>query len=441
MPKDPQRASQLMVKACVGGFGQACFTACLAKMSAIQTCSNLGNTGPEPWRSVRAFVAARDTEERKRMLSASRELKFLRWITSEDAYLEIASLADWPSLRHAAQARLVEIARNDPDPDKRASVIPDIYTAIPIDVLKEIAVRDPDPNVRKVAKERLARDLPPQSIQGGGELERMAKSPDVESRRAAVGRLTDPARLAEMAEKDPDPQVREDAVDRLADYADASQAVLARIAEKDKDDRVRSSAAALVTDQKALERLLRTSRVTSVRRHALENLEGKPVDPSLLVWVAENDRDDDMRLEAAGRVTDQAVLARLARSSPNEQVRTVATRKLQDQKLLGEIAVKDPSDWVFKAAIGAITDGAILADVIRRRPEDYAVQLVARRTTDQRLLAEIATTAKEWLTRAIATGRLTDTQLLEKIATTNELPMMREAAKKRLAELRASPAR
>lgn len=437
--KDAARSSALLLQACEGRFGQACFTACLSEISVSYTCSMSGNSGPEPWQSLRAFLAAPDTERRRQMLSASRSLSFL-WSTIDVyAYEEIASLPDWVSLRHAAQARLTEIAKSDPDPSKRAASIRHIYDAIPIDVLKEIAQKDPDPQVRKTAKERLAGELRPRgSGEDAAEVVRMAKSPDVETRLAAVQKLIDPALLAKLAEKDPDRQVREVAVDRLADHADVSQAVLGRIAEKDKDERVRASAAALITDQKVLERLLRTSRVTSVRRHALENLEDKPIDPSLLAWVAENDSDHDLRQEATGRLTDQVVLARLAKSSPSEEVRAAATSKIEDQKLLGEIAIRDLNDWVYKAAITAIKDDAVLADIIRRRPEEDVLEFVARKTTNQSLLGDIVKTAKESIPRGVATGKLTDTALLRRLVNDPD-PVVSNEATKRLKAL--SPTR
>jgi len=97
--KDAERAAALLLKACDARLAQACFTACLSEISSRHTCSILGNSGPEPWQSVRAFLASRDTEQRRQMLSSSRNLGFLWWIIEEEAYDEIASLPEWPSLR------------------------------------------------------------------------------------------------------------------------------------------------------------------------------------------------------------------------------------------------------------------------------------------------------------------------------------------------------
>jgi hypothetical protein len=433
--KDPSRMLALQRKACEVRFDRACFSTCLA---GLPTCFSYNR---EVYNMV-AVLLAEDPGQRRSRVATADSVSFLWLFVREAQYHEILSLPDYQSLREAAEARIVDIARSDPDPRKRAAVIPDIFTPIPPEVLREIARNDPDPNVRKDAKERLANDLATVSSAGdAGELVRMLESPDAETRRAAVQNVNDPARLADLAERDPDREVRYLAVNRLTDHADVSQAVLARIAEKDKDERVRSSAAALVTDATVLQRLLRTSRVTSVRRHALENLEDKPVDPSLLLWVAENDSDDDLRREATFRLADQGVLARLARSSTSPQVRATATAKLKDQKLLGEIAIRDPSDWVYVVAIRTLTDEAILGEVARRRPEDYVQQLVARKATDQAVLVWIATAAKEWLTRAIAIGRITDTKALGAIAETDTVPMAREAARRRLAELQASEER
>lgn len=371
--KDTDRSSALLLKACDGGFSQACFTACLVDVNARHTCPY---TGPEPWQSVRALVGARDTEQRRQMLAASRDLNFLWWMIRNDPYVEIASLPDWQALHDAAQARLLKIARSDPDPIKRAAVIPDMYTVIPTEVLKEIARSDPDPRVRKAAKERLVSDLSPLwNERDAAEVLRMVKSRDVETRRAAVGKLADQKLLGELAEKDPDAGVRADAVSRLADYVDASQAVLVRIAEKDKDEQVRFAASALVKDQKALERLVRTSRTDEVRRYALERL----TDPSVLAWVAEHDGNEEVRQEATSRTTDQPTLARIAKSDRSGYVRGVAASLLKDQRLLAEIVKKDPDPWGRLGAIAAITDRALLAQVAQGDADATVREVASKR--------------------------------------------------------------
>jgi TPR repeat protein len=432
--KDAERAAGLLLAACKGHFGQACFTACLSGLSVLEACSRLGDSGPEPWVSVRRFVQAADNEERRRMLATSRDLSFLRWIAHSHPYVEVRSLPDWDSLVRAAHVRLTEIAQTDPDPGRRDSAIGDAYTGIPLDVLRQIATKDPDPNVRKAAKERLAGEMSPAwNQQDAAEVARLARSRDRETRAAAVGKLADVALLSEIAQNDPDAGIRENAVDRLADHADEAQVVLARIAEKDASERVRAAAAALVTDVKALERLLR-SRQASVRRHALESLEGKGGDPSVILWVAEYDSDDELRQEAVRQLTDQAVLARLAKSSPNAAVRTVAVAKLQDPKLVGDVAANDPNEGVYSAAIVVLKDESVLIDVMRRRPQEPVLELLARKLTDQAALIEILHTSKESITRGIAAGRLTDTALLRQLVNDPD-PVVRNEATKRLKAL------
>jgi hypothetical protein len=400
----------------------------------MDTCWRITNA--EVSQPLRNLLLELEPSRRRLMIANSTQITFLWEIIGRSTpYDEVAALPDYSDLRTAAQVRLVEIARSDPDPRKRAAVIPDIYTAIPTDVLKEIAQKDPDPQVRKAAKERLSTEMTPRwNAADAAELARMAKSRDRETRAGAVGKLEDMALLAEIAQKDSDTGIREEAVDRLADHADEAQAVLARIAEKDKDERVRSAAAALVTDPRALERLSRTSNVASVRRHALENLEGKPVDPSLLLWVAEHDADDDIRHEAASRITDQTVLAHLATSSPSADVRASATARLKDQRLLGEIAVRDSNDWVYGAAIKALRDDAVLIDVIHRRRDEYVLELLARNTSNQRALGEILQTSKQSIPRAVAAGKLTDQTLLTQL-TKDPDPVVRNEATKRLKAL------
>jgi hypothetical protein len=417
------------------GIAEACFTACIEAVD--ERCPGL-ETNPPMWQAMREYIKAPDTAARLRIVATTRDLFFVRWVQG-CRYDECKSLPDLETLLEATRARVREIALTDPDPGNRSFAVRDgELRGVRGEDLLQIAKNDPDPMVRKSAEEKVFRLFGPKpwEKEGAAELVRMSKSRDVETRRRAVEKLMDPARLAEMAEKDKDRSIREHAVSRLGDYADDWQPVLIRIAERDKDDRIRSAAAARVKDQQALERLLRGSRITSVRRHALENLEGKTVDMSLLLWVAEHDSDDDIRGEAASRIIDQGVLAGLARSNRSHQVRARATAKLKDQKLLGEIAVRDPVDWVYKAAIDTLQDGAILAEVARRRPEEYVLQLIIQKTSDQELLATLARTAGSWMVRFPAVGKLTDQKVLEEIARTDTMPAVREAAQKRLAALR-----
>jgi hypothetical protein len=386
------------------------------------------------YRAVRALRAADSVDRRLELVNQSRSVHFLWLFMREPNYEEISSLPEREALEQAARRRILEIARSDPDPRQREWAIGDIHVNVPNELLRELAQTDPDASVRKAAKERLARELTPRwSQEDASELARMAKSADRETRAAAVGRLEDVKLLSEIAQKDPDAGIREDAVDKLADHAEESQAVLARVAEKDKEERVRSAAAALVTDPKALERLLRTSRVASVRLHALQNLEGKAVDPSLLLWVVEHDDDDEIRHEAASQIKDPKVLARLATSSSSSSVRASATARLNDQKLLGEIAVRDSDEWVYIAAIKALKDEAVVLDVVRRRRDEHVLELVARQTNSQAALVEILRLSKQSIPRAVAAGKLTDRALLTQLANDPD-GIVRNAATRRLKE-------
>ncbi len=437
-PPIRDRSAAFLLDRCrTAGSGQPCFTACLA---GLEACWAMGDTSEYLWADMRAFVSERDLSRRQQMIAASRNLKFLFWLI-RTKYNEVSSLPEFPELSDRVRARVQEIALTDPDPGLRAWAIKDGRMEYHPATLKEIAQKDPYLMVREAAKKRLGADLNPWvDSDDAAEAVRMTKSSDLDTRLMGARKVRDVNVLIKLAEKDRDADVREAAVVRLAEFADQAQAVLARIAENDKEEGVRGEAAALVTDPKLLERLLR-SRHAGVRRHALENLEGKSVDPSVLLRVVEGDGDEELREEATRRLTDQGTLARLATSSGSAGVRAMAASKLTDQRLLGEIASRDGNPAVYGTALRGIKDQAILAEVVRRRPDERILEQAAREATDQAILARIATTAKEWLTRSIAVVRLEDRRVLEQIAANDAVPMVQEAAQKRLVDLGAGGAR
>ena len=349
---DMAHARQLAVKACTPNAqlkrsNRACFTAFLW---GEDTSRSLGNTRDQ-WVLVRDVVLAPNIERRKQLVTTSRDLGALRVLLGA-YYSEIAQLPDYPELKEAVKARVAEIARSDPDWAKRRSCVRDmtLSSALPGDLVEELARNDLHPEVRAAAAESLAQA----GVGGPGEMLETARSAsDPAARRAALSWVTDRAAVTRIAEKDPDPDVRSAAVERLFSLAKPetqaeTDAVLQRIAEKDKDHGVRIVAVAGIKDDRALARLAQKSPVADVRASAVE----KTTDQTVIGWVAEHDSDYETRLTAIRRVTDQAVLQRIATSKAGgirdpldaARVRAAAVSRVRDERLLAELAIGDQSE-------------------------------------------------------------------------------------------------
>jgi len=155
--------------------------------------------------------------------------------------------------------------------------------------LAQVALRDKDWSVRKVAVERLTLQLV---------LAQIARSDrDSDIRKLAVGRMTVQTALAKVAYSDGDWSVRETATAKLTD-----QVALARIAMTDKDSDIRKLAVSLLRDQSALSLVARRDKDWSVRLSAVNLLAGKDA----LAQVALKDRDSDIRNRAVTRLTELA---------------------------------------------------------------------------------------------------------------------------------------
>jgi len=419
----------------------------------------VGNSGPEPWVSVRRFVTAPSTAARLEILSATRNVVFLREVMQGSRrYEEIQSLPDLETLLQATRARVQEIALTDPDAAHRSFIVgdADLSPILSFEDLDQIARRDPDPEVRAEA----GRTLGWIRAQIGTAAERKGiatSSKDPEVRRQAVAFLTDEAALAEIALKDPDETVREEAVGRLDD-----QKLLARIAQKDKDDGVRLTATVGLTDQKALDRLARRGRTPEVRETAV----AKVMRQAVIAEVARKDSDPDVRFAAVKKLTDPSALAAVARSEEIAEIRGAAIAKLTDPALLLEIALHDKDAWAYEAAIDRIQDQgslrqiverrfaepavlqhvarrledqATLAMILRRSEDDLACRISAARLTDPVLAAEALASHKRAAIRAILVGQVIDAELLSRVATTDPDDRVRTAAQARLKALAGRP--
>jgi hypothetical protein len=125
------------------------------------------------------------------------------------------------------------------------------------------------------------------------------EDPDARVRRAAAGRVADPATLAAIVRNETDPAARDQAATRLGTLADQSDEVAALGA---------VSALASLGRQRELASLARASGVETIRRAAAEQV----TDQKALGGIARHATDPGARLIAIERLTDAAELEAVA---------------------------------------------------------------------------------------------------------------------------------
>ena len=111
----------------------------------------------------------------------------------------------------------------------------------------------------------------------------------------AVDKITDPVKLAKIAQTAPMDNVRQWAVGKLAD-----QSVLLRIAKKDGNSSIRRDAVAKLADPSALADFAKNDNDMWVREAAVRN--ENLADPSVLAHVAGHDKEDFVRKAAEERM-------------------------------------------------------------------------------------------------------------------------------------------
>ncbi len=114
------------------------------------------------------------------------------------------------------------------------------------------------------------------------------------------------------------------------------------------------------------------------------------VDQNTLAYVARNDNDRDVRVEAIIRLTDQNTLAYVARNDREPFVRKMAIQRLTDRNTLAYVARNDFDRDVRVEAIIRLTDQNTLAYVARNDREPFVRKMAIQRLTDRNTLAYVA---------------------------------------------------
>lgn len=284
-------------------------------------------------------------------------------------------------------------------------------------------------------------------------------------RKAAVGKLTDQATLAEISKNDEAFDVREAAVMRLTDQkalADVAiedsektvrkaafvrindEKLIAEVAKSSSDYGIYSAAVKRVSDPELLAALVREAQKEEARRLAAERVD----DQDVLFIVAKEDKHWAVRREAVRKLTGQERIAQIAEHDTDEAVRVAAALKLKDrtlaQRIFAEIATattmsRKESGAPFEAvkhltsqaalasaaksscdygaaseAAGRVTDQALLADLVQNG-EPSVRRIVVARITDQKLLAGVAEADGDGAVRVVAASRLSDTGAAQKV--------------------------
>ncbi len=219
--------------------------------------------------------------------------------------------------------------------------------------------------------------------------------PDVRVRRTAVGRLTDPAVLAEIAAADADESVREEAARLLAETAAGKY--------EDIDEGVALAAFRALTDSKHVILVARSAYFPSVRAAALAAVS----DVHALGSIARQADHADTRLAALARIADAAELTAVAARTEHKDVGLAALERLHDRDALEAIADRARNKLVARRARTIVREleEADAAEIRERAERDAVVrdlEGLVRRGAWDRARDAVAELARRWA--AVAPG-------------------------------------
>ena len=261
-----------------------------------------------------------------------------------------------------------------------------------------------------------------------------------------VKKMTDQAKLADIARDGKDNSVREAAIDRLNDanlLADfvlndsdvrywsfcrlkelRDEKALAKVVTKQSslDLKYIYESMDLIQDQSLLEQIAKTALREEARRNAVRKLN----DQSVLRDIALRDPNATVRAAAAQFMTDSDALAKVAAEDSDPKVRRIAVSNehMADVALLGRLALKDKDEDVRKAAVMSkyLTDSHVLTQYALHEPEksNRFDALLHHTLDDEEDLKKIIRETEDGNIRTHAVGQLRDPALLAEIALTSD---------------------
>jgi formylglycine-generating enzyme required for sulfatase activity len=218
-------------------------------------------------------------------------------------------------------------------------------------------------------------------------------SPFPEVARAALGKVTNPALIADVTLRSADLALRKEAIAKLTD---GNQ--LARIAAAHFDRETRLAAVERMTDGEQLAAAL-----------------GKT-------------NYQETRLAILRKLTDQKRLASLALTLRNSDERVVAVSRLSDSALLAEVALKSQAPAVAKGALARITDQNALLEIVRKSRDLDLRRSAVERITDPEMALEVAAKYEPVELRSAALEKITDDPQLLRVIRESQYADTRQAA-------------
>lgn len=250
--------------------------------------------------------------------------------------------------------------------------------------------KHPDPATRVAAVESLPDEE--QDLLRGIALE----DPDPSVRRAAIARLNDPALLATVARQDADESVRAEARELIVGLArDTGDADAAR------------AALAGLTDSRELAIVARTAEVEAVALDAL----GKLQEPRVVAVVARQAIHSAVRMAALARLETREDLLAVAVKSEHKDVAVGALDRLHDREALDIVSVRGRNKVASRRARAALR----ALDEAARIPQQQAARRLQLCEGVERLQftadlkhaeAQLASAESEW--QELASGADTD---------------------------------
>lgn len=151
----------------------------------------------------------------------------------------------------------------------------------------------------------------------------------------------------------------------------------------------------------------------------------KTTNQKVLIDIAKNAENTDVRMAAVKKITDQKALIDIANNVDNDWVQMVAAQKITNQnsilETLFDMAKNSNYEWIKYAAVEKLTDQKSLIDIAKNDAIDYSIRTAALdKITDQNTIIEILTdvaknAAKDWM-RWDAITQITDQKSLIGIA-------------------------
>lgn len=240
----------------------------------------------------------------------------------------------------------------------------------------------------------------------------------------AVKELTDEKILIEVAKNDSNHHIRCEAVENpnLKD-----ESVLIEIAENDKNEFVRYSAIDKISNQEVLAKIASTTGYKNYEHCGLHAIENPNLnDDKLLSEIIRNTENRFVYSEAPSKISDKNILIELYDEFKNENgifntqrsKRVHIVREITDKNILMDIAKNDKDEDVRKNAVSTLRD---------KYPELLISREELENMTDEDELIDIAKNHVDVEMRCLAIEKITDENALTDILRTDENHEVHEA--------------